>query len=372
MPRAEAPAGPAALTRAPEAALPPERFAALDGLRGLVAVAVVIYHNGDHLGLDLLPHAWVAVDTFFVLSGFVLAHSYARRIEAGMGFVEFAQVRLARLYPLYLIGLALGATDVLIEIAVGRVEMGLGDALLAVLFGLFMIPHGVNAVIPFGDDPIVGAVFPLNEPAWSLFFELAVNAVFFIWLAGRKRWTLVPIIVLSLGAYQVAAHLWGGWHGGWGVSEFGTGIPRVMFGFFLGVWIYRVHHRVAPALRRVGPLFTALLLVTFWRPFRHNAAWSLFLFAPLTVLANSGVLPGPAMRRWCEIAGRLSYPLYITHFPLFRLLWVEGDIRRLGSVGHLGVAVSLALIMAWMLAWVDERLRRRWWPARPRLQSGAG
>jgi peptidoglycan/LPS O-acetylase OafA/YrhL len=69
------------------------RFDALDGLRGIVALAVVIYHYGDHLGLPWLPHAWVAVDTFFILSGFVLAHSYTRRVHAGMGFVDFARKR---------------------------------------------------------------------------------------------------------------------------------------------------------------------------------------------------------------------------------------------------------------------------------------
>jgi peptidoglycan/LPS O-acetylase OafA/YrhL len=335
------------------------RFDALDGLRGIVALAVVIYHYGDHLGLPWLPHAWVAVDTFFILSGFVLAHSYTRRVHAGMGFVDFARTRLARLYPLYLVGLLLGATDVAIEIAQGRIAMDWDDWALATVLGALLVPHGVNALIPFGNDVIAGAVFPFNEPSWSLFFELAVNVVFFYWLAARRAWTVIPIILASLGAFWAAAHVWGGLHGGWGVDDFWVGVPRVMFGFFLGVGLYRIHPRVSPVLKRVGPWFVLLLLVTFWRPFRWQEAWSLFVFAPLAVVANAGVELGAHARAWCDWAGRLSYPLYITHFPLFRLLWVEGDIRRLGSVGHLLTAVAVAVALAWVLAVADERWRKR-------------
>jgi peptidoglycan/LPS O-acetylase OafA/YrhL len=136
-------------------------------------------------------------------------------------------------------------------------------------------------------------------------------------------------------------------------------VPRVMFGFFLGVGLYRIHPRVSPLLKRVGPWFVLLLLVTFWRPFRWEEAWSLFVFAPLAVVANAGVEIGAHARAWCDWAGRLSYPLYITHFPLFRLLWVEGDIRRLGSVGHLLVALAIAVMLAWLLAVADERWRKR-------------
>jgi peptidoglycan/LPS O-acetylase OafA/YrhL len=302
----------------------------------------------------------VAVDTFFILSGFVLAHSYARRVEAGMGFIEFARVRLLRLYPLYVVGLLLGAGDVALEIHLGRVAMGWDDWALATVLGALLVPHGVAAVIPFGNDGIVGAVFPFNEPAWSLFFELAVNGVFFAWLASRRAWMLIPIILASLGGFALAAHLLGGLHGGWGVHDFWVGVPRVMFGFFLGVGLYRIHRWASPPMKRVGPLLVLLLLVSFWRPFRWQEAWSLFVFAPLAVLGNASVALGARARQACHWAGRVSYPLYITHFPLFRLMWVEGDIRQLGSTAHLLVAMTVAVAIAWVLAAADEHVRERW------------
>jgi peptidoglycan/LPS O-acetylase OafA/YrhL len=64
-------------------------FSALDAMRGIAAVSVVFYHAGIHSGLPLLPHAYLAVDLFFVLSGFVIAHAYEEKLHHGMTVGKF-------------------------------------------------------------------------------------------------------------------------------------------------------------------------------------------------------------------------------------------------------------------------------------------
>jgi peptidoglycan/LPS O-acetylase OafA/YrhL len=82
----------------------PHQFATLDGLRGVAAIAVTSLHFRFELGKFLLPHSYLAVDFFFVLSGFVLAYAYEDRLSEGMKPIQFLRLRVIRLYPLYLIG----------------------------------------------------------------------------------------------------------------------------------------------------------------------------------------------------------------------------------------------------------------------------
>src|SRR5476649_797527 len=93
------------------------RFDLLDGLRGVAAIAVMLHHYTQHTGWDWFGGAWVAVDLFFVLSGFVIAHSYSKKILNGISFRDFTSVRLVRLAPLYLLGLALGVCAVFLSMA---------------------------------------------------------------------------------------------------------------------------------------------------------------------------------------------------------------------------------------------------------------
>ena len=80
------------------------RFTGLDGLRGLAALAVFGAHVPDPLLRDALPGCDLAVDLFFALSGFVLAHAYFERLRKGMGVGTFFKRRVIRLYPLYALG----------------------------------------------------------------------------------------------------------------------------------------------------------------------------------------------------------------------------------------------------------------------------
>jgi peptidoglycan/LPS O-acetylase OafA/YrhL len=96
------------------------RFDLLDGLRGLAAIAVMVHHFTQHNGLHWLGGAWVAVDLFFILSGFVIAHSYGIKLLAGMPLRQFLLIRLNRLGPLYFFGLLIGLIAALLAMRAGE------------------------------------------------------------------------------------------------------------------------------------------------------------------------------------------------------------------------------------------------------------
>jgi peptidoglycan/LPS O-acetylase OafA/YrhL len=78
------------------------RIALLDGLRGLCALLIVFFHF-HMVGDGLHNHAYLAVDVYFLLSGFVVASAYEARLKSGAGVGWFFGVRMARLYPLYIL-----------------------------------------------------------------------------------------------------------------------------------------------------------------------------------------------------------------------------------------------------------------------------
>ena len=161
-----------------------KRFDTLDGARGVASIAVMIYHYTQHNGLHWMEGAWVSVDMFFILSGFVIAHSYGAKIIGGMTFIEFTAIRLIRLGPLYFFGLGLGICAAMILIQTNAtIQIDGMKIVKAAMLGLFWVPYRNWASWPFGTDVITASVFPLNDPAWSLFFELFVNVVFFLFVS---------------------------------------------------------------------------------------------------------------------------------------------------------------------------------------------
>lgn len=133
------------------------RVISLDGIRGVAAMFVMIYHLPVIFGFNI-PHAYLAVDLFFMLSGWVMAYSYEERIGQGLAFKQFALQRLARLYPLYGVALALGFSFALVKYLFGTPTAA---TLICLLPNSVMLPC-------MSEDP---ENFPLNRPAWSIFVK---------------------------------------------------------------------------------------------------------------------------------------------------------------------------------------------------------
>jgi peptidoglycan/LPS O-acetylase OafA/YrhL len=313
------------------------RFHLLDGLRGFAAILVVLYHMPPYLlRWFASPNAFLAVDFFFCLSGFILAYSYENRILRGMSFGDFCLSRFIRLYPLYFLGSILGLFSVcILTYGRGRNHLSLSDLLVAAMLSLLVLPN-------LGRAWSNHSVFPLDGPAWSLFFELFANLVF--WFAIRfrfvNRWALLVttttcFLILSLTTSPLSDV-------GAFTQSFVSGFARVGFSFGMGLIAFRVFRsehssflpgKVAPAASfAVIALLGGMLLTRGGIVERHTTQLFLIaIVAPLVVYIGSLVKVPAAAEPVCSFFGDFSYPLYILHQP-FLLVWGGHAAHRLSAV----------------------------------------
>jgi peptidoglycan/LPS O-acetylase OafA/YrhL len=343
-----------------------ERFVVLDGLRGVAAFAVILDHvPGGILG-DLLPGRYLAVDFFFVLSGFVLAHAYGRRLEQGWAPLSFMKARLIRLYPMYLLGLILGLALSVMGLLRGWVGPTWSDVLTTAGLGLLFLPAPPMA--SFGG----GALYPFNAPAWSLFFELVANLVYAL-IARFLSWRVLGAILIG-GAiavtFTINRHAGTGGPG-WLWEHLDAGFARVMFDFFAGIAIFRVSKlRKFPALPWWGALigFLAVIAVQAPGPLRtvYDTLAALVLM-PVLVALSAGSQVSGRLARVCATLGLLSYGVYVIHVPLFSALGVAATAVHvdLGEGPFTALLVAVLAAAAAAIAHVTyDRPLRSWLSAR--------
>lgn len=333
------------------------RFDALDGIRGLAAMAVVIDHYTHQ---SRLPGAWTVVDLFFMLSGFVLCHSHAGKIAAGrQGLGAFMWSRVHRLGPLYWVACLMGAAAVALA-CWRRPELDIGAfTLLGTLLGsLLMLPDFGATLWPHGDGMKAGTLFPLNPPAWTTFFQLLVNVAFFWALTRLKAIWRWPVALLALAGLN-----WMEWYldsinPGWGQGNFLMGLPRACIEFAVGVALYRVQGR----LPTVHPLLAMLPLGAFLVSFLSTRVeWqllSVLLFAPATIVAAARTSLPPSLIAFSRRLGELSYPLYISHMPVWGLMWAALPMQSLPGAARTLAACVAAVGCALLLVPLERLIRR--------------
>jgi peptidoglycan/LPS O-acetylase OafA/YrhL len=310
----------------------------LDGLRGVVAIMVVLYHLRPQA--PWLPGAsgYLAVDFFFLLSGYVLAMAYGERISRGMGFIGFLLVRAVRLYPMYLAGLCLG---LLRAVAMHRI----GDP-AALSVPEIASQLGANLLIlpgpPVNGDP---QLFPLNGPSWSLFWEALVNLLFFFILLRLPTRLLATVAVAAAVLFFVQIAGAGTANIGWNWPDIDAGLPRALTSFVAGMVAYRFFpnpSRLATPFALVAaPVLLVLLAVSpgaFRVPF--DIAVIAVAFPSVLLFALHLELP-EILQGTGKYLGALSYPLYVLHYPLigaFSLVTTK--------LGLAGVTRTVVMIIA--------------------------
>ena len=322
------------------------RYEALDGLRGVAAVGVLLYHLGGWTYRPwLMAHGYLAVDFFFCLSGFVLAHAYGAR---PLGWLGFMRARLIRVWPLIALSMAAGAL-----VMIGHRD----NILICLLMGLLVLPR-----IWVNDEDSFSPLFPLNPPAWSLFLELLASALWFPAQRLSTMW-LVLVIVVSGGVLIAIAYGMGGVQTGWDRATYWIGIIRTIFPFALGWACYRIQAYVrlaAPAWL----LALVLLAVLAVPPMDYTATYDLVCVAvvfPLIVLLGHRDPEGRA-GAICRFSGEISYPLYALHWVLWELLLRA--FRAAGGKGYPDLMVAGAVVLIIAAAWAvlklyDLPIRRR-------------
>lgn len=343
------------------------RFEALDGLRGIAAIAVVMFHRRDWFGGDaFFGHAYLAVDFFFMLSGFVIALAYEKRLSEPGFFWPYLRERMIRLQPLLLLGAALGSVVLMLAVTTGKQPVP-ELAPLVFLFGFVPLPVFWTTEV---------FAFPVNPPTWSLFWEIVANLIFGL-LAPLLATRILVIAVLSLALIMIGVSIWApGFEVGFIQGRLVPGLPRVCLSFFMGVLLLRIYRSGRFPRVKVRGIGAVLLLISLvalpihpWSAF-YDPIVVLVLF-PLIVLWTAD--QEPMFPGFAKFGGELSYPLYVLHEPLLRL--VSGAmIMTKASVGMPSIAEGLVRILfVSVLCYVafkvyDEPLRA--W-LRPRFGASA-
>jgi peptidoglycan/LPS O-acetylase OafA/YrhL len=336
-------------------------FSTLNGLRGLAALAVVTRHVPDLTFRELLPGSALAVDLFFVLSGFVLAHSYTERLRGEMGAMAFMRVRIIRLYPLYILGTALVTAHfaLLADFNYRAWLHIIGSAVFAVLF--LPTPPGISP----DWHP-----FPLNFPAWSLFFELVINYVFALLLPRLTNRLLAGVILIGLPMLIATGLYFGDLTPGWSFSNFWGGGGRVAHSFFAGVAAYRIWQSGRFDWIKLPTPVALVILVAVYaaEPINGRAIYDLFaaiVVSPILVLGAARKEPAGFFIRICEHLGRASYAIYVMQVSV--IMWTITVSKHLfgyqlaysGLAGTIGVLVAVTALALFLDKYYDQTARAR-------------
>ncbi|QLC67344.1 acyltransferase [Flavobacterium sp. LPB0248] len=298
-----------------------QHFEILDGLRGIAAFAVVVFHFMEWIFTDpsqnFIGHGFLAVDFFFCLSGFVIGYAYDDRI-AKMGLRNFFISRIIRLHPLVIAGSILGLLAFLFDPFGGHLELySTGKIILTFICSLFLIPLPVIADRGFN-------LFSFNAPAWSLFWEYIANIVYAFVLYRISRSFLLLLTILAAIAICYVGYNSGNLLGGWSGPTFWDGCARISYSFLAGLLIYRSNWIIKNKLGFGG--LTFLLLLAFIMPFSEwnwiSEPLVVLLYFPLLISLGAGAVLKPRLKKACIFSGKISYPLYMTHYAV---LWMFGN-----------------------------------------------
>ncbi|MDP9056975.1 MAG: acyltransferase [Pseudomonadota bacterium] len=351
-----------------------KRYVLLDGMRGIAALAVVVMHHFTS-SIGFFRNSAGAVDFFFILSGFVIFHAYERK---RLSTIRFMAIRIARLYPLFLIGLILGAPVIFFQAL--QAHTSLIDVYYILSLNMFYIPYfGKFPAMPGGFDGI--PIFPENNPAWSLFFELCANALFFKISRLSLRKMAVGAVLCGL-AYPLSGYFFARYYhvphlfmilGGWGQNNFITGFPRVAYGFVLGMAICKyVNTNLLPKFlndvaefKLTGPLIIISFIIFLAMPLIPKEGIIIylsfiFIFCPIAVMIASQIeITDLTSRNLMEFLGRISYPIYCIHIPIMDLTMMVANKFGVAE-GAKFLSITISILLAVLLDKFYDPLARGW------------
>lgn len=354
----------------------------LDGLRGVAALLVICYHIFEGFATSPLDqhfnHGYMAVDFFFILSGFVIGYAYDNRWKTTLTLKGFFKRRLIRLHPMVIMGAFLGAVSYCIQGSVkwDGTQVPFTMVLIALLLNLFLLP-----VVPGTGADVRGnnEMYPLNGPSWSLFFEYIGNILYALFIrkfSTRALTVLVIAAAAGLASFGISNLSGYGHLGvGWSMIDYNLlgGFLRLMFSFSVGLLMSRIFK---PAkVKGAFWICSAVLAVLFtvphlggadrlWINGLYESVCAIMIFPALVWLGASGKTTDKVTSTVCKFLGDISYPLYVVHYPLMYLfywwLWSGEEKIPFSQAWPVAVVVIIAsIILAYLcLRFYDIPLRK--------------
>jgi Predicted acyltransferases len=332
----------------------------LDGLRGVAAVVVVMFHiletfSGGNHSKQIINHGYMAVDFFFVLSGFVIGYAYDDR-WGKMSLRGFFKRRLIRLHPMIIAGMLIGAVTFYFQIspcfpAINGVPVL--RMLLVMLIGFTLIP-----VPPSMDIRGWGEMHPLNGPAWSLFFEYIANILYALIIRkfSNKLLAIFVFIAGSILIHLAVTSPNGDVIGGWSITpeQLHIGFARLLYPFFAGLLLSRICKpgRINHAFFWCSLILLIILAMPrvggdkLWINGLYDSLCIIFVFPFIVYLGASGNVKGKYSSKLCSFLGDISYPIYIVHYPFIYMFtaWVTNTHVTLIEALPVGLLVLVSSI----------------------------
>ncbi|WP_428154567.1 acyltransferase family protein [Brevundimonas sp.] len=349
------------------------RFEALDSLRGVCAILVVMFHMpvASHWrDWGFIQHSYLFVDYFFVLSGFVIAHAYANRLTSGRDAGRFMVRRFGRIWPLHLLMLA--------------AFVGLELARLVFYF---------DSAPPFTRDRSIEAIFTnlaliqawhvhpyltWNGPAWTLSAEWACYLIFAgLVLVAPKRFRWIGLVLAIIGGVLVVSYA-----RRWMNTTYDFAVPRAVYGFFLGCLLQGLWTRIprlkggAATVLEVAAIVAACVFIGYAQG-PITVAVTLVFVVLIWVFAGedgalSRVLDHPAL----VTLGRWSFSIYMVHMFILTVMMIVArkldwvPVRRIDfgsvwlndlfAVAMFGFIVAVAVVAHRLVEQPAQRMIDRW------------
>ncbi|MDR2814543.1 MAG: acyltransferase, partial [Prevotellaceae bacterium] len=353
---------------------PKPHFEVLDGLRGVAAIMVLLFHIFEPYNIvnkmpPMIGHGYLAVDFFFVLSGFVIGYAYDDR-WGRLSLREFFKRRIVRLHPMVAAGMILGAC--LFYFGASPEFPLIADTpawkmALYLLLGLLLIPTPPSIDIRGWRES-----YTLDAPCWSLFFEYIANILYALFIRRLPKVALAAIVALAAGATLFVTLTHGSVSGGWEFTgkHLGIGFTRLIFPFFGGLLLYRIGKLTR--IRR-GFLWCSLILIASlatpsigglehtYKNGLYEALVILLIFPAIVYLGAGSEVKSKRTSRLCKLLGDISYPVYLVNYPIAYIFtgWISKtkySFAESWGVALLVFVATISLSYA-LLKWYDMPVR---------------
>jgi len=302
-----------------------QNFLTLDGMRGIAAIFVLIFHTSSYWGGFTFYHSYLAVDMFFLLSGFVIGHAYEDKLNRGtITTKDFVLIRLVRLYPMYFIAGFFALVVFLFKYLFDQSEASnyLSSLISSYVLMVFFLPSSLAGGIYF---------FPLNGPCWSIFYELIINFIYAFFRLKLNNKTILSIIFMLACLMVGLAFLHGKLDAGntWRYTSIAAGLTRSGFGIFLGIYLNRGGKNFCQNLILPSWIVIILMSLVLMMPDLKsiNGLFDLcavFLIFPFCLVVAARCKSGEFMGTVFKLLGQASYPVYLLHVPISSLFYILG------------------------------------------------
>ena len=355
----------------------------LDGLRGVAALIVIWYHIFEGYAfagggmIETFNHGYLAVDFFFILSGFVISYAYDDRWNKNLTMKGFFKRRLIRLHPMVVMGAVLGVIAFYLQGCVqwDGTHVAISMVMLSLLCTILFIPAMPGLGYEVRGN---GEMFPLNGPCWSLFFEYIGNILYALFIRRLSTKVLTALVVLlgiALAAFAIFnVSGYGSIGVGWTLDavNFTGGLLRMLFPFSMGMLLLRIFKpmKIRGAFWICTIAMVALLSVPFiegTEPICANGVYEAFCiiiaFPILLWVGASGTTTDKSSTMICKFLGDISYPVYVIHYPIMYLFYawlIKNQLFTFAETWQVALCVyALSLLIAYLcLKLYDEPVRK--------------